>query len=141
MDERLDLILVRLSEAVEAKDWDVGFWRWHRDLSRYLAMKYPMKRERRVALLKLYFELAGEFTVYFTSGFGRRADFSGSGFGSNQVSPGMEARIVETCSSMVMSLTEKTKYVSRKDITLPWRPIFDILKAELFPKGRKTGLT
>ena len=60
MDERLDLILVRLSEAIEAKDWDVGFWRWHRDLSRYLAMKYPMKRERRVALLKLYFELAGK---------------------------------------------------------------------------------
>ena len=57
------------------------------------------------------------------------------------VAPGMEARIVETCSSQVMQLTEKIKYVSRKDITLPWWPIFDILKSELFPKGRKTGLT
>ena len=60
MDERLDLILTRLSEAVDAKDWDVGFWRWHRDLSRWQAMKYPMKRERRIALLRLYFEIAGE---------------------------------------------------------------------------------
>lgn len=59
MDDRLGLILVRLTEAIDAKDWDVGFWRWHRDLSRWLAMKYPMRRERRVNLLRLYFELAG----------------------------------------------------------------------------------
>lgn len=61
MDDRLDLILTRLSEAVDAKDWDVGFWRWHRDLSRWQAMKYPMKRDRRVALLRLYFEIAGQY--------------------------------------------------------------------------------
>ena len=61
--------------------------------------------------------------------------------GTFSVAPGMDARIVETCSTQVMQLTEKVKYVSRKDVTLPWRPIFDILKVELFPKGRKTGLT
>ena len=143
MDDRLDLILTRLSEAIEAKDWDVGFWRWHRDLSRWQAMKYPMKRERRVGLLRVYFQLAGE-SQNFSLGWSRVVDMRRADLVllcSCAVAPGMEARIVETCSSQVMQLTEKIKYVSRKDITLPWRPIFDILKSELFPKGRKTGLT
>lgn len=84
MDDRLDLILTRLTEAILLKDWEVGFWKWHREFSRWLAMKvrlpsssesvpelmllgcphrstlqYPLKREMRVNLVKLYFELAG----------------------------------------------------------------------------------
>lgn len=85
MDDRLDLILTRLTEAILLKDWEVGFWKWHREFSRWLAMKvrppwsspqsaselmllrsphrsflqYPLKREMRVKLVKLYFELAG----------------------------------------------------------------------------------
>lgn len=39
MDRRLELVLTRLSEAVRLKDWDVSFWRWQRELSRWLAMK------------------------------------------------------------------------------------------------------
>jgi proteasome activator subunit 4 len=35
----------------------------------------------------------------------------------------------------------KKNRISRKDIVLPWRPLYDILRYELFPKGRKTGLT
>lgn len=61
MDARLDFILTRLQEAIAAKDWDVGFWRWHREVDRWLAMKYPLKRERRAGLVRMYFELAGEF--------------------------------------------------------------------------------
>lgn len=39
MDDRLDLILTRLTEAILLEDWEVGFWKWHREFSRWLAMK------------------------------------------------------------------------------------------------------
>lgn len=39
MDRRLDLIVTRLSEAVEAKAWSIAFYSWHRELSRWLAYK------------------------------------------------------------------------------------------------------
>jgi proteasome activator subunit 4 len=39
MDDRLDLIVTRLSEAIEGKDWDVAFLWWHRELARWIAMK------------------------------------------------------------------------------------------------------
>lgn len=53
----------------------------------------------------------------------------------------MEARLVETFSSTVLALVEKKARISRADVILPWRPIYDILAREIFPKGRKTGLT
>lgn len=115
MDRRLALILTRLTEAITLRDWDVGFWRWQRELNRWLAMKYPMKRDTRVNLVKLYYELA--------------------------VSPGMDARLVENFASTVLQLVEKKGLIDRSDVLLPWRPIYDILSTEIFPKGRKTGLT
>ena len=115
MDRRLALILTRLTEAIGLRDWDVGFWRWQRELGRWLAMKYPMQRATRVRLVELYYELA--------------------------VSPGMDARLVETFASTVLQLVEKKSLIGRSDVLLPWRPIYDILSREIFPKGRKTGLT
>ena len=115
MDRRLALILTRLTEAISLRDWDVGFWRWQRELGRWLAMKYPMQRPTRVSLVELYYELA--------------------------VSPGMDARLVENFASTVLQLVEKKSLIDRSDVLLPWRPIYDILSREIFPKGRKTGLT
>ncbi|CED83025.1 Uncharacterized conserved protein [Phaffia rhodozyma] len=115
MDDRLNIIIDKLVHSIRAKDWDVTFPRWHKELVRWLSFKYPLKREVRVNLVKLYFELA--------------------------VAPGTDARLVDAFSGLVISLVEKRSRISRKDVVLPWRPLYDRLKIELFPKGRKTGIT
>ncbi|SCV72468.1 BQ2448_4005 [Microbotryum intermedium] len=115
MDQKLELIVRRLIECVRAKDYDVGFVQWNHRLECWTSLKYPMRRDIRAKLTKLYFELS--------------------------VLPGMDARLVDIAANMTMSLLENKKRIDITDIQLPWRPIFAILEKELFPKQRKTGLT
>jgi proteasome activator subunit 4 len=80
-----------------------------------MSLKYPMKREIRAKLAKLYFELS--------------------------VLPGMDARLVDIAANTCMALLESKKRIDISDLQLDWRPIYAILDKELFPKQRKTGLT
>ncbi|KAM0751556.1 hypothetical protein T439DRAFT_300497 [Meredithblackwellia eburnea MCA 4105] len=115
MDLKLEHIVRRLVECIKAKDYDVGFVQWNHRLECWISLKYPMKREVRAKLSKLYFELS--------------------------VLPGLDTRLVELSASMTMSLIESRKRIAISDMQLPWRPIYAILEKELFPKQRKTGLT
>ncbi|KAK4703918.1 hypothetical protein P7C70_g2289, partial [Phenoliferia sp. Uapishka_3] len=115
MDQRLEFIIRRLVDCIRAKDYDVGFVQWNHRLECWISLKYPMKREIRAKLAKLYFELS--------------------------VLPGLDTRLVDLSSGMAMSLLESKKRIDISDMQLPWRPIFAILEKELFPKQRKTGLT
>lgn len=42
---------------------------------------------------------------------------------------------------MAITLLEPKKRIDIRDLQLPWRPLYNILERELFPKQRKTGLT
>ncbi|KAM0792923.1 hypothetical protein ACM66B_002682 [Microbotryomycetes sp. NB124-2] len=115
MDQRLEEIVRRLIDCVRAKDYDVGFLQWNHRLECWISLKYPMRREVRARLVRLYFELA--------------------------VLPGMDARLVEVATNQAVALLEPIKRIDITDLQLPWRKLFSILNKELFPKVRKTGMT
>ncbi|GAA5895195.1 proteasome activator BLM10 [Sporobolomyces salmoneus] len=115
MDRRLEEIVRRLIDCVKAKDYDVGFVQWNHRLECWLSLKYPMKRDLRAKLAKLYFDLC--------------------------VLPGMDARLVDLAVNQAITLLEPKKRIDISDLQLPWRPIYAILEKELFPKQRKTGIT
>jgi proteasome activator subunit 4 len=98
-------------------------------------MKYPMRRDLRARLARLYFELSGLSPAFpfCTSVVLIFSHFS--------VLPGMDARLVDIATNQAITLLEPKKRIDISDLQLPWRPIYDILEKELFPKQRKTGLT
>lgn len=55
--------------------------------------------------------------------------------------PGLDARIVELAAGMAIALLQPKRKINIKDLTLPWRPLYDMLGRHLFPKSRATGLT
>lgn len=57
------------------------------------------------------------------------------------VTPGLEPRIVDLSSNMAQTLLESKKRINIHDLVLPWKPLYDLLEQELYPKQRKTGLT
>ncbi|GJN88228.1 hypothetical protein Rhopal_001193-T1 [Rhodotorula paludigena] len=80
-----------------------------------MSLKYPMKRDVRAKLARLYFDIS--------------------------VLPGMDARLVDIAVNQAIALLEPKKKIDISDLQLPWRPIYAILEKELFPKQRKTGIT
>ncbi|EPQ28803.1 uncharacterized protein PFL1_03606 [Pseudozyma flocculosa PF-1] len=114
-DRRLDEIIRRLVDCVRTKDFDVGLRRWTYHLKCLMSLKYPMLRQTRARLARLYYELA--------------------------VLPGLETRLVQLASEVCMSLIENKRKLDIKDLVLPWRPLYNLLEKELFPKQRRTGLT
>ncbi|GAA5854935.1 hypothetical protein JCM8547_004128 [Rhodosporidiobolus lusitaniae] len=115
MDQKLEVIVRRLVDCVRAKDYDVGFVQWNHRLECWTSLKYPMRRDLRARLARLYFEIA--------------------------VLPGMDARLVDIAVNQAINLLEPKKRIDISDLQLPWRPLYDLLEKELFPKQRKTGLT
>ncbi|TIB08744.1 hypothetical protein E3P89_02948 [Wallemia ichthyophaga] len=113
MDSRLDHIIHKLINAAKANDWDISFSIWDHRLQAWLSLKYPMTRERRVQLTRLYYQLL--------------------------VTPGMDGRFINLFANRLMSLISSKKRISIKDIVLPWKPLYDILSTELFPKQRETS--
>ena len=74
-------------------------------------LKYPMPKEKRVALVKLYYEVA--------------------------VVPGMPMHVVATAVDSIQLLTRSKNKLSIKDLRLPWRAVYDVLKKDLFLSRRQ----
>ena len=52
MDARLDFIMRRLVDCVEAKDFTVGFIAFNHRLECWLSLRYPMARKTRARLAR-----------------------------------------------------------------------------------------
>ncbi|KAF9056646.1 hypothetical protein BJ165DRAFT_1522537 [Panaeolus papilionaceus] len=113
--ELLDFIITRLTQSVEAKDYDVGFLQWDSMLTYWMMLKYPLPKDRRVALAKLYFHLS--------------------------VTPGMSTEMVSTCADAFKTLTKSKHKITIDDMRLPWKPIYDILGQDLFLSRRQFEYT
>lgn len=76
-------------------------------------MRYPMATSTRAKLVRFYYELC--------------------------LLPGIEVRIIRSWADMLYRILG-SKTVKRKleatDLQLPWKPLWDVLYKELFPKGR-----
>lgn len=102
----------------------------------WVSLKYPMKREIRAKLAKLYFELSGMIDPSQVN-----SQIEPDPLRGGTVLPGMDARLVDISSNMCISLLESKKRIDIVDLQLNWRSVYQILVKELFPKQRKTGLT
>ena len=74
-------------------------------------MKYPIPKEKRIALVKLYYEMS--------------------------LAPGMHLNVMGAAAEGLVGLLRSKKKLSIKDLRLPWKPIYDRLSRELFLSRRK----
>lgn len=95
--------------------YDVGLIQWNHKLQCLISLKYPILRSTRASLAALYYHLT--------------------------LIPGLDTRIVDVCASMAITLLTPKRKISNRDLTLPWKPLYDLLYAQLFPKARTIGLT
>ncbi|KAH7880399.1 uncharacterized protein C8R40DRAFT_1165366 [Lentinula edodes] len=115
MMDMLDFIVLRIVQCVEAKDYEVGFLQWDSMLSYWSMLKYPIPKDRRIALAKIYFYVG--------------------------ITPGMPAQIIATCADGFKILTQSKKKISIEDLRLPWKPIYNILSQDLFLSRRQFEYT
>ncbi|PLW40659.1 hypothetical protein PCANC_01611 [Puccinia coronata f. sp. avenae] len=115
MDAHLELIIRHLLEAAQAKDFECAFNYWQQVLEKWLDFRYPIKRRLRARLASLYYNLI--------------------------VSPGMDPDCVQRMAKLLIPLIKSDKYLDVRDLQLQWKPLYDVLEPELFPKQRATGLT
>ncbi|KAE9410746.1 ARM repeat-containing protein [Gymnopus androsaceus JB14] len=111
----LDFIILRIVQCVEAKDYEVGLLQWDSMLSYWTMLKYPIPKEKRIALAKIYFHLS--------------------------VTPAMPAQIIAVCADGFKILTQSKKKISIEDLRLPWKPIYNILSQDLFLSRRQFEYT
>jgi proteasome activator subunit 4 len=74
-------------------------------------MRYPIPKEKRILLVKLYFYLA--------------------------ITPGMHLHIVATAADTLEWLTRSRNKLNVNDLRLPWMPLFDVLSRDLFLTRRQ----
>ncbi|KAJ7275353.1 hypothetical protein B0H12DRAFT_1086888 [Mycena haematopus] len=113
--EMLDFIVLRLTQCCVARDYEPGVLQWDSMLTYWQMLKYPIPKETRIKLAKLYWYLS--------------------------TTPGMPTQVMATCADGFKSLTESVKKVSIEDMRLPWRPIYDILSHDLFLTRREFEYT
>ncbi|KAF8971515.1 hypothetical protein BDZ97DRAFT_1913988 [Flammula alnicola] len=115
MIEMLDFILLRITQSVEARDYDVGFLQWDSMLTYWCMLKYPIPKDRRIRIAKLYFHLS--------------------------ITPSMPTQLIATCADGFKILTQSKHKISIDDMRLPWKPIYDILSQDLFLTRRQFEYT
>ncbi|KAH9947692.1 hypothetical protein B0H21DRAFT_737636 [Amylocystis lapponica] len=111
MQEMLDKILLRIAQCVEAKDYDPGLIQWDSMLTYWCRLKYPIPKEKRIKVAKVYFHIC--------------------------TTPGMPSHIVAAACDALQMLTRSKKKLSIDDMRLPWKPIYDILSKDLFLTRRQ----
>ncbi|KAG1755021.1 uncharacterized protein EDB91DRAFT_1096855 [Suillus paluster] len=111
MQDMLDIILRRITQCVEAKDFEPGLVQWDSMVTYWNMLKYPFPKEKRIRLAKLYFHVA--------------------------TTPGMPTQVMAICADGLSNLTRSKKKLSIDDMRLPWKPIYDILRKDLFLTRRQ----
>lgn len=111
MQDMLDFILRRIAQCVEAKDFEPGLVQWDSMITYWNMLKYPFPKEKRIRLAKLYFHIA--------------------------TTPGMPTQVMAVCADGLSNLTRSKKKLSIDDMRLPWKPIYNILREDLFLTRRQ----
>lgn len=114
-DARLDFISKRLVQCVETQDYDIGLSQWTNRLQFLMSLKYPMRRETRASLALLYYNIV--------------------------LTPGCHPRVMDTCANQAITLLAPRRLINHHDLTLPWKPLLELIVEKLFPKARATGST
>ncbi|KAH8835425.1 hypothetical protein DL96DRAFT_1702409 [Flagelloscypha sp. PMI_526] len=115
MMELLDLIVLRLSQCAEARDFDPGFVQWDSMLTYWMMLKYPLPKDKRIAIARLYFHIA--------------------------LLPGISMQTLAMVADGFKVLTRSKNKLTVDDLRLPWKPIYDLLNQDLFLSRRQFEYT
>jgi proteasome activator subunit 4 len=74
-------------------------------------LKYPIPKDKRLNLARLYYHIC--------------------------TTPGMPTHVVSTCADTMVALTRSRRKVKIEDLRLPWKPVYKILKKDLFLTRRQ----
>ncbi|KAI8578771.1 hypothetical protein K450DRAFT_245430 [Umbelopsis ramanniana AG] len=107
-------ICTQLVVSVQAHDFAPGCLFWVKSLSSYLDLKHALPRETRANLAKLLYELT--------------------------IIPGMDSALVEIWANACVRLIKKKKHLGPQDLSLPWRPLYEMIHKTFFPKSRQRTL-
>ncbi|EIW66071.1 hypothetical protein TREMEDRAFT_35609 [Tremella mesenterica DSM 1558] len=111
MDDRLEVICTKIIECIKAREWGHGFRVWDAALNSWLSMGYPMKKQMKIKLLFLYWEILS-------------------------VVPTVPSAILEDVGNQVTNFLGD-RNLNIYDFRIPWRPLYDALYQELFPHPNK----
>ncbi|KAL3873182.1 hypothetical protein ACJMK2_036330 [Sinanodonta woodiana] len=113
--EALKEIKGNLGRAIQLRDIKVGAGHWVGQLSRYIRL-YGMKfsKEDHVTLVKVLFELI--------------------------TTPDLELSLVQKFSVQLVHLLKKRELLSREDLVLPWRPLYELCESVLYSRYEHYGL-
>ncbi|KAI0076264.1 hypothetical protein K474DRAFT_1757648 [Panus rudis PR-1116 ss-1] len=111
MQQMLDFILLRITQCVDAKDYEPGLQQWDSMLSYWSTLKYPIPKEKRIKLAKLYYHIC--------------------------TTPGMPNHMIASIADNLQALTRSKRKLSIEDMRLPWKPIYNILSKDLFLTRRQ----
>ncbi|KAJ8084329.1 Proteasome activator BLM10 [Marasmius tenuissimus] len=113
MQAKLEEIVGNIYICTKTQNW-LTLTTWDGMLQCWLSMRYPLKKSTRVKLVRMYYELC--------------------------ILPGMDPRVTRSWADMVSRLLLTKAGSKRKlessDLQLPWRPLWRVLKKELWPKKR-----
>ena len=76
-----------------------------------MTLKYPMPKEKRIGIIKLYYEVV--------------------------TLPSIPAQVLVVAAEGLNTLTRSKTKLSIDDLRLPWKPAYNILSNELFLSRRK----
>ncbi|TKA34126.1 hypothetical protein B0A50_00106 [Salinomyces thailandicus] len=112
----LNEMIKHLYVAVAAGDFVPGAVHWTREIRGWMSLKFDLTKKQRMALVKLYYELA--------------------------LAPGLEFAVAERFASMFMVLTKRKHYLRPGvDLVLDWRPLYKELKGFVLPSESSTQNT
>ncbi|WVR08974.1 hypothetical protein IAU60_006033 [Kwoniella sp. DSM 27419] len=106
MDDKLDLICCRMIECIKGRDYGTGFRIWDSALSIWRSMGYPMKRDIKIKLIFVYYEL--------------------------MFVPGLSSSFIESAGDQFIDLIGD-RSLTINDFRIPWKPLYEALYYELFP--------
>ncbi|WFD01127.1 Proteasome activator BLM10 [Malassezia yamatoensis] len=101
----------KLLDCLAVGDYDVGIYRWTAYLRNLLSLKYPIPRNYRGKLARVYYEIA--------------------------VMQSFDARLTELAGSMCIRLLRPKHELNRDDLVLPWRCLYEVLAQDVFSKSRR----
>ncbi|PVD25485.1 hypothetical protein C0Q70_13141 [Pomacea canaliculata] len=105
----------KLAKAVQLRDLKVSANHWTLQLDRYIRVyEYKMSKEDHLYFVHLVFELI--------------------------ITPRMEAALVQRFAATLSILLKKAELLSRDDLVLPWRPLYQLMEDTIYSPMNQHGL-
>lgn len=101
----------QVCHCIMSGEWVQALLSWCTRVQELLVLKYSLSRPLRAQMARLFYELA--------------------------VIPTLDGQLTEMAASVCIKLLRPKRVLDISDLTLPWRPLFDVLQHEVHHKQRR----